>query len=310
MDEQPPGLSTRRPDGPSRPPQREYRRHRPSHTLAIVLGILLGAAAIGIAVVLLRSSGDDAPATTQETVAALPTLKIVFPEGFTRSEMAGRIGVVNRIAKEKRKLETSLVPKEYLVETKSSTVPAEFGGPKKQTSLEGFLFPATYDFTPKTTARQLADLQLLAFRKAWATVDLSYAKKRNLTPYDVLTIASMIEAEVRLPKERALVAAVVYNRLKAGMALGIDATLRYGLDIPPNKSITQSQLEDKTPYNTRIHTGLPPTPIGNPGLASMKAAAKPATVDYLYYARKQDCKSHFFTASESEFLAFLDGPRC
>ena len=120
----------------------------------------------------------------------------------------------------------------------------------------------------------------------------------------------MIEAEVRVPRERALVAAVIYNRLKAGMPLGIDATLRYGLDIPPNKSITQTQLEDKTPYNTRIHQGLPPTPIGNPGLASMKAAAKPASVDYLFYARKKDCKSHFFTASYAEFLAFLDGPRC
>jgi UPF0755 protein len=276
-----------------------------------VLGILLGAAAIGIAVVVLRSSADDGPATTeQSTVAALPTLKIVFPEGFTRAEMAERIRVVNRIAREKRKLETSLSPREYLVETKSSPIPAEFGASEKQTTLEGFLFPATYEFTPETTASRLVDLQLAAFRKAWASVDLTYAKKRNLTPYDVLTIASMIEAEVRVPKERALVAAVVYNRLKAGMSLGIDATLRYGLDIPPNKSITQSQLEDKTPYNTRIHTGLPPTPIGNPGLASMKAAAKPASVDYVYYARKKDCKSHFFTASKAEFDAFVAGPRC
>ena len=120
----------------------------------------------------------------------------------------------------------------------------------------------------------------------------------------------MIEAEVRVAKERALVAAVIYNRLRAGMTLGIDSTIRYGLDIPPDESITQSQLEQENPYNTRLNTGLPPTPIGNPGLASMKAAAKPAAVDYLYFARKKDCKTHFFTESQEEFLAFLDGPRC
>ena len=84
----------------------------------------------------------------------------------------------------------------------------------------------------------------------------------------------------------------------------------YGLDIPPGESITQSQLDTPNPYNTRLNRGLPPTPIGNPGLASMKAAAKPAATDFVYYARKQDCKTHFFTASEAEFLAFLDGPRC
>ena len=72
----------------------------------------------------------------------------------------------------------------------------------------------------------------------------------------------------------------------------------------------RASSKTRRPYNTRIHTGLPPTPIGNPGLASMKAAAKPASVDYVFYARKKDCKSHFFTASFAEFLAFLDGPRC
>jgi UPF0755 protein len=94
------------------------------------------------------------------------------------------------------------------------------------------------------------------------------------------------------------------------MPLGIDATLRYGLKIPPTRSIRQSELEDPTPYNTRIHQGLPPTPIGNPGLASIQAAAHPAEVDFLYFVRKNDCKSHFFTASEAEFLKRLERPRC
>jgi UPF0755 protein len=132
-------------------------------------------------------------------------------------------------------------------------------------------------------------------------VDLGYASSKNLTPYDVLIIASMVEKETLSPDERQLVAAVIYNRLHAKMALGIDATLRYGLDIPPTESIRESQLANPTPYNTRLHPGLPPTPIASPGLASLQAAAHPAKVDYLYFVRKPDKKHHFFTASFSEF---------
>ena len=119
----------------------------------------------------------------------------------------------------------------------------------------------------------------------------------------------MVEKEVQVPKERALVAAVIYNRLKAGMPLGIDATIRYGLNIPPTQAILQSQLESDSPYNTRCPgcTGLPPTPISNPGLAAIQAAAHPAETDFLYFVRKADCKSHFFTANEQEFLNYPRG---
>lgn len=278
----------------------------------MLIGVLVGAAAIAAAVVLLQG-GDDgtkaapAPATT----ASPPVLKIIFPEGFTREQMAARVGEVNRIAEESRGITPLLSPGEYLAETKRSGLPAEFGAEgKRPRSLEGFLFPATYEFTARTTSSDLVDLQLAAFDEAWRKVDLTYATDRNLTPYDVLVIASMIEGEVSVPKERRLVAAVIYNRLRQGMPLGIDATLRYGLGIPPDESISQSDLESKNPYNTRIHKGLPPTPINNPGLAAMKAAARPAKVDYLYYVRKADCKTHFFTASFEEFEAFVAGPRC
>ena len=96
---------------------------------------------------------------------------------------------------------------------------------------------------------------------------------------------------------------MIYNRLHAGMNLGIDATLRYGLNIPPTESIHESQLQSDNPYNTRNPniTGLPPTPIANPGLASIQAAAHPAKVDYLYFVRKPDKVHHFFTASDAEF---------
>ena len=92
--------------------------------------------------------------------------------------------------------------------------------------------------------------------------------------------------------------------MNARMPIGIDATLRYGLDIPPTESIRQSQLDGHSPYNTRHTQGLPPTPIANPGLASMQAAAHPAKVNYLYFVRKPDKKHHFFTASYAAFKQY------
>ena len=111
----------------------------------------------------------------------------------------------------------------------------------------------------------------------------------------------MVERETVAPEERALVAAVIYNRLDRGMPLAIDATLRYGLGIPGTRPLRKSHLESDSPYNTRRFKGLPPTPIGNPGLPSLRAAARPPDVDYLYYVRKPDGVHHFFTADEAEF---------
>ncbi|HEX2505428.1 MAG TPA: endolytic transglycosylase MltG, partial [Gaiellaceae bacterium] len=105
--------------------------------------------------------------------------------------------------------------------------------------------------------------------------------------------------------------AVIYNRLKAGMPLGIDATVRYGFDISPTEPILESHLQSDNPYNSRKVPGLPPTPIANPGLASIQAAAHPADVDFLYFVRKADCRSHFFTASANEFESYpRDGLQC
>jgi len=183
----------------------------------------------------------------------------------------------------------------------AATPPREFRKDWKLSSIEGFLFPATYEFTKLTSSRRLVNDQLRAFRRNWRKVDLRYARSKNLTPYDVLIIASMIEEETVVPKERKLVAAVIYNRLRNGMPLGIDATIRYGRNVPGTESLKQSDLESDDPYNTRRRLGLPPTPISNPGLASMRAAANPARVDYLYFVRKGDSNEHFFTASEAAF---------
>jgi uncharacterized YceG family protein len=244
------------------------------------------------------ANGDE---TT--TVVAMPKpFHVVFPEGFTRRLMAQRVAAVARIARRERHVRPRLASRTYLSATSRTRLPSCFTG--KTHGMEGFLFPATYEFFAQTTSKQLVDDQLQAFCDNWKQVDLRYARSRHLTPYDVLIIASMIEKETLSPDERQLVSAVIYNRLHARIPLGIDATLRYGLNIPPTESIRQSQLDTISPYNTRKVQGLTPTPIANPGLASMQAAAHPAKVNYLYFVRKPDKKHHFFTASFAAFQAY------
>jgi uncharacterized YceG family protein len=247
-----------------------------------------------------KQSPDGGETTT---VIAMPKpFHVVFPEGFTRTQMSKRVAAVARIALRERHVQPRLSAGTYLAATRRTHVPPCFKGAVH--GMEGFLFPATYEFFAKTTSARLVDDQLAAFCDNWQEVDLAYARGKNLTPYDVLIIASMVEKETLAPDERQLVAAVIYNRLHAGMRLEIDATLRYGLNIPPTESIHESQLASDSPYNTRKHTGLPPTPIANPGLASMQAAAHPAKVNYVYFVRKPDKKHHFFTASFDAFQAY------
>jgi UPF0755 protein len=270
--------------------------------LLVFLGLAAWLAVAGVGSVRDRVSPPPPPP------AAPPPpkpLRIIFPEGFTRREMGDRVGAVKRIAAERRKKQTRITEPAYLKLTERSALPGRFARDGRARTLEGFLFPATYEFLPRTTTRQLVNKQLAAFNRNWSRVDLRYARSKNLTPYDVLIIASMVEKETLAPEERPLVAAVIYNRLKAGMPLGIDATIRYGLNVPGTESLRQSHLANPTPYNTRLHAGLPPTPIANPGLASMQAAAHPRRVNYLFFARKPDKVHHFFTADEDEFLRYL-----
>ncbi len=262
------------------------------------VGLVAACAAVLAALVAgCGGSGAGAPTTT---VRQPKPFRVVFPEGFTRAQMAERVQVVAKIAQRERHHKVKLSAKTYLAATRKLRAIRGFGRQKRP--LEGFLFPATYDFLRNTTSQQLVHAQLASFLQNWHKVNFAYARSKNLTPYDVLTIASMVEGEAQVPSERPLVAAVIYNRLRLGMPLGIDATLRYGLHIPPTQSLTESALHNPTPYNTRLHLGLPPTPIDNPGLASIKAAARPAHVDYLYFVRKPDHKHHYFTANYQDFL--------
>ncbi len=265
--------------------------------LTFAVGVML------MAVVVAGCRHDEPQSAPVETAPPLARLRIIFPEGFTRREMIERVGAVREIAIRKRSVKPRLTTAGYRRASARATPPAQFRKDWSRTrSSEGFLFPATYEFTKLTTSERLVRDQLAFFRRQWRRVDLRYAKSKNLTPYDVLIIASMIEKEAVAPEERRLVAAVIYNRLRNGMPLGIDATIRYGRNVPGTEPLKQSDLDSDSPYNSRLRLGLPPTPISNPGLASIRAAARPARVDHLFFVRKPDEVHHFFTASESEFF--------
>ncbi len=268
---------------------------RPATLVVAVAAVALALAGCG------GGGGGAAPAAT-ETTPSVARLRVIFPEGFSVREMGTRVAEVRKIAIAKRHVTPRLTGVGYLAAVRRARPPKPFLADWRRGSMEGFLFPALYEFSQHTTGAELVADQLAAFRRSFARVDLRFARSRNLTPYDVLKIASMIEKETVAPKERRLVAAVIYNRLHARMPLGIDATIRYGLHIPGTKSLTKVALRSNTPYNGRRFPGLPPTPIANPGLASLQAAAHPAKVGYLYYVRIPGTQRHFFTRSESAFL--------
>ncbi|MGH2906601.1 MAG: endolytic transglycosylase MltG [Solirubrobacterales bacterium] len=192
---------------------------------------------------------------------------------------------------------------DYMAATKSSPLlsPQRYGAPKSVDSLEGFLFPATYEVAAGANVNKLVPQQLTAFKNNIGEVNMRFARSKNLTVYDIVTIASLIEREVSEPSERKLVSAVIYNRLKAGIPLGIDATTRFETHNWTDP-LTNAQLQSNTPYNTRLRKGLPPGPIGNPGIASLKAAAHPASVGYLFYVANP-CRpgTHSFSKTDAEF---------
>lgn len=223
------------------------------------------------------------------------TTTVSIPEGRSRWETAQQVEGLGLTG-------------DYMAATKSSPLInlRRYGAPAGTDSLEGFLFPATYELPATSNVSKLVPQQINAFKRNIAQVNMAYARKKNLTVFDVVTIASLIDREVSVARERKLVAAVIYNRLKQGIPLGIDATSRFETR-NWTEPLTNATLQKDTPYNTRINKGLPPGPIGSPGLAALQAAARPASTRYLYYVANP-CKpgTHTFTTTYEEFQAAAD----
>jgi UPF0755 protein len=289
----------------SLPPGYKPPRKGPSRTRVLarrLLALAVLVVVLGGAALVVRHVTRSKPQPPPPIVVAKP-LRITFPEGFTRRDMARRVTAVDAIARKKRHVKPLLRASAYLALTRKSTLPGTraFATDHVARSLEGFLFPDTYDFTAKTTTAKLVQQQIATFKRHWASLDLSHARKHHYNGYQVLIVASLVEKEAVLPQDRAKIAAVIYNRLAKSIALQVDASLRYGLGLSGTVALTP-YLNSKNPYNTKLYPGLPPTPIANPGLASLEAAARPANVDYLYFLAKPDKRHTYFTASFKDFV--------
>jgi hypothetical protein len=261
------------------------RRRRPGWVGFAALAIVVLAAAGGLAAFLLgRAKPRPRP------VAPLAIVRITIPEGETRLQIA-------QLAAAKG------LTGSYLKASRRSPLldPAHYGAPRETPNLEGFLFPATYELYAGAPASRLVEEQLAAFHENVGAGERRRARALHIAPYQLLIVASMIEREALLAHDRPLVAAVVYNRLRLGMPLGVDSTIRYALN-DFSKPLTESQLRIDSPYNTRTHRGLPPTPISNPGTAAIAAAAHPAHVPYLYYVNGADgCGELVFSTGYAQF---------
>jgi UPF0755 protein len=213
--------------------------------------------------------------------------RVTFPEGFTVEQMAGRLA------------ERLQVPPEAFVDAaQGAKASRDVGFRLPRGPLEGYLFPSTYSFAVGGKPQLMVGEMLVAFQRAFAQPYREELARRELTLHQVVTLASLVEREARVPAERALIAGVLQNRLDKGMRLECDATVQYALGGHKSRLLYQD-LKVDSPYNTYLHAGLPPGPICNPGLACLKAALFPTKTDYLFYVARRN-GHHLFTRTFAE----------
>jgi UPF0755 protein len=222
-----------------------------------------------------------------DILARGPSVGVPFtiPEGFTVPQIVERIVATKQFSR-----------KELAAALKSKRLITPYR-PKQVTSLEGLLFPDTYGIEPDDTAVGVLQAMLDQLEIVLSGYQLS-AAPQNLNPYQMLIVASMVEREAKVDADRPKIAAVIYNRLRAKRPLQIDATVQYAVG---HTRLTAADLRSKSPYNTYVHTGLPPTPIAAPGEAAIRAAMQPADGNWLYYVLSSPSGEHAFTASYAEF---------
>jgi UPF0755 protein len=223
-----------------------------------------------------------------DILAKGPSTGVPFtiPEGYTVEQIAAKIVATDQFTK--AEVDKALASKDLIVPHR----------PKGVTSLEGMLFPDTYGIEEDDTAIGVVQEMVDQLEGVLSRHRLSTAPQ-NLSPYQVLIVASMIEREARVDADRPKIAAVIYNRLRKGIRLQIDATVEYAVG---HARPTAKDLKFRSPYNTYLKVGLPPTPIASPGEEAIRAALRPADGDWLYYVLSSKSGEHAFTASYQEFL--------
>jgi UPF0755 protein len=223
----------------------------------------------------------------------IETVKITIPEGFELEQIVDRLTQTEGLNIDKEKFL-------YLVENGNFNFKFLEGIPKGGKRLEGFLFPDTYEVKKDITEEELIVMMLNRFDQIFKEEYYERAKELDMNVKEIITLASIIEREAKLDRERPIISSVFHNRLKKNKLLQSCATVQYALG-ERKEDLTLKDLEIDSPYNTYKHLGLPPSPIASPGKASIEAALFPEDTDYLYFVAKGD-GSHIFSKTYSEHL--------
>ena len=224
---------------------------------------------------------------TPDTILTILTSKnalvrVTLPEGFTTEDMGQKLadaGIADPF-EFKKCVQTCRFPEEVI-----AALPEGMG-------LEGYLFPDTYEFRTGTAARDVVQLLVDTFDRRLSEDLRAEIRASGRTVHEVVTVASMIEKEVRTPKDRRMVSGILWKRLEEGIPLGVDATVLYALGRHTTE-LTRDELQIDSPYNTRIKKGLPPGPICNPGLDAIEAAIRPTESEYLFYLTDAEGVAHY-----------------
>jgi UPF0755 protein len=240
-----------------------------------------------------KNSSYRSAISALEAGPKLVTDRLVIPEGYSIHQIAAAVAAMPQL---------HLSAQRFLAAAASGEVRSPYE-PAGVNNLEGLLFPATYDVQQGQSEVDVLEKMVGAFDDQANNLGLvAAAAGLHVTPYQLITVASIVEREAKLPSDRGPVASVIYNRLRLGMPLGTDSTQTYYLRVlNPELVPTPSQLNQPSPYNTRLNKGLPPTPIADPGLASLQAAANPAKSSYLYFVEVKPNGQLGFASSASGF---------